>query len=329
MRAKTREGGPAPSVGRCEGRDVPPSGHPLSPACWQPLPARRQEDETARPGLTYGQDAWRRFRRNPTALLGLAILGAVFASALLGPLLSPHSYYDQDLSRTNLLPCAEYWFGTDGLGRDLFVRVMVGGQISLLVGVIATVGSGLIGVLYGGIAGYLGGRADNLMMRLVDIVWTIPLTLYAILLMVVLGTGLQNILITLGLVYWVGMARIVRGQVLALKEQEFVLAARVSGAGPGRILLRHLIPNAMGAIIVTATMMIPGAIFTESFLSFIGIGISAPLASWGSLCSDALGGLRSYPYQLFFPAGILCLTMLAFNFIGDGLRDALDPKLRR
>jgi oligopeptide transport system permease protein len=147
--------------------------------------------------------------------------------------------------------------------------------------------------------------------------------------MVVLGTGLQNNLITLGLVYWVGMARIVRGQVLALKEQEFVLAARVSGAGPGRILLRHLIPNAMGAIIVTATMMIPGAIFTESFLSFIGIGISAPLASWGSLCSDALGGLRSYPYQLFFPAWILCLTMLAFNFIGDGLRDALDPKLRR
>jgi oligopeptide transport system permease protein len=307
----------------------PEPSRSLPAECWQPLPKERRGVESARPSLTYGQDAWRRFRRNPTALLGLVILGIVFAAALLGPALSAHSYYDQDLDRTNLLPSAEYWFGTDGLGRDLFVRVMIGGQISLLVGVIATVGSGLIGVLYGGIAGYLGGRADNLMMRGVDIVWTIPLTLYAILLMVVLGTGLQNILITLGLVYWVGMARIVRGQVLALKEQEFILAARVSGAGPWRILLRHLIPNAMGAIIVTATMMIPGAIFTESFLSFIGIGISAPLASWGSLCSDALGGLRSYPNQIFFPAGALCLTMLAFNFIGDGLRDALDPKLRR
>jgi oligopeptide transport system permease protein len=167
------------------------------------------------------------------------------------------------------------------------------------------------------------------MMRIVDIVWTIPLMLYAILLMVWLGTGLHNILIAIALVYWVNMARIVRGQVMNLKEQEFVLAALVQGASTWRILTRHLVPNSMGPILVTATMMIPGAVFTESFLSFIGLGISAPLASWGSLCSDALGGLRSYPYQLFFPSVFICATMLGFNFVGDGLRDALDPKLRR
>ena len=170
---------------------------------------------------------------------------------------------------------------------------------------------------------------DNVLMRMVDIIWTIPLMLYAILLMVLLGTGLHNILIAIGLVYWVNMARIVRGQVMNLKEQEFVLAALVQGAGVWRILTRHLIPNAMGPILVTATMMIPGAVFTESFLSFIGLGISAPLASWGSLCSDSLGALRSYPYQLFFPAALICIAMLGFNFVGDGLRDALDPKLRR
>jgi oligopeptide transport system permease protein len=167
------------------------------------------------------------------------------------------------------------------------------------------------------------------MMRVVDIIWTIPLMLYAILLMVWLGTGLHNILIAITLVYWVNMARIVRGQVMNLKEQEFVLAALVQGASTWRILARHLIPNSMGPILVTATMMIPGAVFTESFLSFIGLGISAPLASWGSLCSDSLGALRPYPYQLFFPAIFICATMLGFNFVGDGMRDALDPRLRK
>jgi oligopeptide transport system permease protein len=297
---------------------------------WEALPPELQlSEKIVRPSMTYMQDAWRRFRKNPTAMFGLALVAVIVLLALIGPAVSRHSYWEQDLNRTNEFPSAEYVFGTDNLGRDLFVRVMTGGRISLLISFIATFISCAIGVVYGGFAGYAGGRADNVMMRIVDIIWTIPLMLYAILLMMWLGTGLHNILIAIALVYWVNMARIVRGQVMNLKEQEFVLAALVQGAGRWRILTRHLIPNSMGPILVTATMMIPGAVFTESFLSFIGLGISAPLASWGSLCSDSLGALRSYPYQLFFPAIFICATMLGFNFVGDGLRDALDPRLRR
>lgn len=302
----------------------------LDRSLWERLPAdERSSEKIVRPGLTYAQDAMRRFRKNPSSMFGLALVFIVFALALLGPALSSHSYREQNLERANESPSAEHLFGTDKLGRDLFVRVMMGGRISLLVAIIATTTSCVIGVLYGGFSGYIGGWTDNVMMRVIDIISTIPLMLYAILLMVLLGTGLHNILIAIGLVYWVSMARIVRGQIINLKEQEFVLAALVQGAGTWRILTRHLIPNAMGPILVTATMMIPGAVFTESFLSFIGLGISAPLASWGSLCSDALGALRSYPYQLFAPAALICTAMLGFNFVGDGLRDALDPKLRR
>lgn len=219
--------------------------------------------------------------------------------------------------------------GTDYLGRDMLARLVYGARISLLVALIATFAQFCIGVLYGGIAGYLGGRADNIMMRFVDIVSTVPLTLYVVLLMVVMGPGIKTIIIALGSVYWVDMARQVRGQILNIKQQEFVLAARTVGASAKRIMFRHLIPNAMSTIIVTLTMNIPSAIFTESFLSFIGLGISAPAASWGTLASDALGGLRSYPYQLLLPSLCICLTVLGFNFLGDGLRDALDPKLRK
>lgn len=223
----------------------------------------------------------------------------------------------------------EYKFGTDDLGRDLLIRVIYGARISLTIAVVSVILNFFIGVLYGGISGYAGGRIDNIMMRIVDILYTVPVMLYVILLMVVMGAGLKTIILALGISYWVGMARIVRGQVLSLKEQEFVLAAKTLGASTWRILLRHLIPNAMGPIIVSATMMIPTAIFMEAFLSFIGLGISAPMSSWGTLCNDALSGLRSYPYQLFFPAGAITFTMLAFNFLGDGLRDALDPRLRK
>lgn len=222
-----------------------------------------------------------------------------------------------------------YLFGSDGLGRDLLVRVVYGARISLLIALVATLVQFFIGVLYGSIAGYAGGRVDNIMMRIVDIIATIPLLLYVILLMVVLEPGLTTIMIALGTVYWVRMARIVRGEVLSLKEQEFVLAARTLGASTWRILGRHLVPNAMGPIIVSLAMMIPAAIFTEAFLSFIGLGVSAPAASWGTLANSAVKTLRSYPYQLFWPSLAISLTVLAFNFVGDGLRDALDPKLRK
>jgi oligopeptide transport system permease protein len=223
-----------------------------------------------------------------------------------------------------------YLFGTDSLGRDLLTRVMYGAQISLLVAFIATIANLFIGVVYGSISGYEGGRVDNIMMRIVDIINSVPLVLYVILLMVWFrGGGLWNIIIALSSVYWVSMARLVRGQMLSLKEQEFVLAARVMGVSKAKIIFRHLIPNAMGPIIVSIAMMIPSAVFTEAFLSFIGLGVSAPKASWGTLANNALSALTTYPYQLFFPALSIALTMLAFNFIGDGLRDALDPRLRK
>lgn len=283
----------------------------------------------ARPSTTYWRDAWRRLRRNQTAVTGLIVIALLFLFAAFGPLLSPYAYSDQSLLDTDLPPSAEHWFGTDGLGRDLFVRVGYGARISLAVGIAASLITLGFGVIYGGIAGLMGGRVDNLMMRIVDILYGIPSLLYIILLMVLLKPGLMNILIAIGLVYWLDMARIVRGQILSLREQEFVLAGRTMGARVGRILFRHLIPNAIGAIIVTATISIPKAIFTEAFLSFIGLGVQAPMASWGVLAADGLQSIRSYPWELFFPAAAISVAMLAFNFLGDGLRDALDPRMRR
>jgi oligopeptide transport system permease protein len=222
-----------------------------------------------------------------------------------------------------------YLLGTDHLGRDILTRLMYGARISLIVAFIAAAVNMVIGAIYGGIAGYLGGGVDSAMMRLVDIISTIPLTLYVILIKVTLSDGLSGIIIALSSVYWVNMARVVRGQVLSLRQQEFVLAARTIGSGTRVILMRHLIPNAMGPILVTMMMLIPSAIFMEAFMSFIGIGIAPPMASLGTMCNDATEMLRANPYQLFLPALMICLIMFAFNFIGDGLRDALDPKLKK
>ena len=239
-----------------------------------------------------------------------------------------------DGQEVDTIPVKTVWnktntLGTDGLGRDVWIRILYGARISLLVGLVASLVNLVIGVIYGGISAYEGGKLDNIMMRIVDIINSVPSLLVVILLMVVIKPGLQTIILTIGLIYWVGMARLVRGQVLSLKEQEFVLAAQTIGVSKFKIIMKHLIPNAMGPIIVALTMSIPSAIFTESFLSFIGLGVSAPMASWGTLANDALGGIRSYPYQLLAPSFAIALTMFAFNFLGDGLRDALDPRLRK
>lgn len=222
-----------------------------------------------------------------------------------------------------------YILGTDTLGRDILTRLMYGTRVSLMVAFIAVLVNIVIGIIYGGISGYIGGTVDGVMMRIVDIINTIPLTLYVILIMVLMGSGLKSIIVALGTVYWVNMARVVRGQVLTLKEQEFVMAAKTIGSSTTTILFQHLIPNAMGSILVTATMLIPSAIFMEAFLGYLGIGLQPPLASLGTMCNDATETLRSCPHQLFIPALVICLIMFAFNFVGDGLRDALDPKLKK
>ena len=222
-----------------------------------------------------------------------------------------------------------FLLGSDSLGRDLFIRVVYGARMSLTVGIFAALVNFIIGVFYGCFAGYKGGNVDTIMMRIVDVIDSVPVTLYVILIMVVIGSGMQSIILALGLTYWVRMARIVRGQVLSLKNSEFVLAAKTLGASTGRIFVKHLIPNMMGTIMVAIAMQIPNAIFTEAFLSFIGLGIPAPKASWGTLCNDALSSIYVYPYQLLIPAIAISVTILAFNLFSDGLRDAFDPKQRK
>lgn len=279
--------------------------------------------------LSYWKTVWIRFKHNPVAFLGLVILIFLIFFALFVPLLSAHTYFETNLVLKNQPPSREFWFGTDELGRDIFIRTAWGARISLFVGITAALIDLGFGVLWGGIAASLGGRVDQLMMRLADIFCTIPYMLVVIMLMVVMGCGLIPILIALTFTGWIGMARIVRGQILQLKEQEFVLAAKALGAKRRHILFKHLIPNAMGPIIVTLTLTIPTAIFAEAFLSFLGLGIQAPMASWGTMANDALPAMRFYPWRLFFPALFISVTMLAFNLLGDGLRDALDPKMRK
>jgi oligopeptide transport system permease protein len=276
----------------------------------------------------YWKESWQRLRSNRIAVAGLFVLAFLIFMALIGPFLTPYTYYETHLHLKNHPPSPEFWFGTDELGRDLFTRVWWGARISLLVGIVASFIDLVFGVLYGSLAASIGGKVEELMMRLADILYSIPYLLVVILLMVVIGSGISTIILALTITGWISMARIVRSQILQLKQLDFVKAAQGMGASRLRILRRHLIPNALGSIIVTVTLTIPTAIFAEAFLSFLGLGVQAPIASWGTMANDGLPALRYYPWRLFFPAGFISLTMLSFNLLGDGLRDAFDPRLR-
>ena len=260
------------------------------------------------------------------ALISAAFLLLFSLVIIIGPMVSPYTYDGIDLYSINEAPSAKHWFGTDSLGRDLFIRVLYGGRISLTVGVVSAFINLIIGSLYGGISGYLGGKVDQIMMRIVDILYSIPTLLYVLLITMVWGSSIGTVIIAIALSSWAGMARTVRAQVLSLKEQEFVLAERTLGASRGRVLIHHLLINAIGPIIVTTTLNVPSAIFTEAFLSFVGCGIAIPKASWGTLSNEALRTVMSYPYQMVFPVLAIALTMFSLNFIGDGFNDAFDPR---
>lgn len=316
--------------------------------------ASEQEKESfieMKESMSYWQDAWRRLKRNRVAMVSLYIIIGLIIFAFIGPLFSPYNYTDQMRGLENLAPSFQHPFGTDNLGRDIFVRTMIGARVSLIIGVVASLIVLVIGSIFGAVAGYMGGIADSIMMRFTDLIYSVPDILVVLLLTTVLKVPLQTafnesnigiikslgivgpslvaIFIAFGLLYWVGMARIIRGQVLMLKQQEFVTAARALGSSGAKIIQKHLLPNCIGQIIVTTCLQIPSAIFLESFLSFLGLGVSAPMTSLGSLASDALGGMYTYTYRLIIPSTILSIMILSLNLFGDGLRDALDPRLKK
>ncbi|SHH58091.1 oligopeptide transport system permease protein [Sporobacter termitidis DSM 10068] len=330
------------------------------------LPATDAEKQSLvqmRPGVSFWKDAMRRLSKNKVAMVSLAVIVIIMLFSFVVPSLYPYKYEQQVKGSENLYPLKysqqeqaridagekvfPHVLGTDDLGRDYAVRVMMGSRISLLVGLIASALILIIGSIYGAVAGFFGGWADMIMMRIVDIIYTVPDILMIILISFAIsepmknlanqpgfhwiqtvGVNLISIFLVFALLYWVGMARIVRSQVLTLKQNEFVTAARALGASSGRIIGRHLLTNCIGILIVTTTLQIPSAIFTESFLSFLGLGVAIPMPSLGSLASDALNGLTSYPYRLLAPALLISLIILSFNLFGDGLRDAFDPKLK-
>lgn len=286
-------------------------------------------EKISRPSLSFWKDVSIRFRKNKLAVFGIIIAILLVIMAIIGPYLTGFDYETTDLTNTNQPPSSTHWFGTDDLGRDIFTRTWYGARISLFIGLAAACIDLFIGVLWGSITGFRGGKTDEIMMRIADILWAVPYLLLVILLMVVLEPGLKTMIIAMSITGWINMARIVRGQVLQLKSQEYVLASRTLGASISRIMTKHLIPNTMGPILVTMTLTVPNAIFTEAFLSYLGLGVPAPLASWGTMASEGLPAILYFPWRLFFPATFICLTIFAFNVIGDGLRDALDPRLRK
>jgi len=287
--------------------------------------------EHAAVGRSLWQDAWRRLRRHHAAVAAATVLGVLLLLIVFGPLFSPWAYDEIDFAGD--WGAAPAWanghvFGTDTVGRDLFARTLVGGRISLMVGLVSTLVSLLIGVAYGAIAGYFGGRLDSVMMRIVDVLYALPFMFFVILLMVMFGRNIFLIFVAIGAVNWLDMARIVRGQTLSLRRREFIDAAIVSGTRPLDIIRRHIVPNLMGVVAVYATLTIPQVILVESFLSFLGLGVQEPMTSWGALVNDGAREMEATIWPLLFPASFLALTLLCFNFLGDGLRDALDPKDR-
>ena len=277
-------------------------------------------------GSSPWRDAWHRLQRNRLAVAGGVTLLLLAAACVFGPLLSRFGYAEQDLNNTFAAPGTTHWLGTDQLGRDLLVRALYGGRISLGVGLCATFVALTIGVVYGAVAGYLGGRTDAVMMRLVDIIYALPFTIFVILLMVFLGRNIILLFVAIGAVEWLTMARIVRSQIMSLKKMEFIEAARSLGYSHKRIIFRHLLPNALGPIIVYTTLTIPAVMLLEAFLSFLGLGVQPPMSSWGTLIKDGAEKMEEYWWLLVFPGALFSLTLFSLNFLGDGLRDALDVR---
>ena len=290
--------------------------------------AHQDADKISRPSLTYWSDAWRRFKQNKLAMISAVVLIVILGMAVFYPMFSQYTYDQLDMFAVNKGPSEAHWFGTDELGRDIFVRCWEGARISFLIAFVVALLNGTLGILLGGLAGYLGGWVDNLLMRFCELIASIPQMLWVVMLILVMKPGVFPIILAIGVTGWIGMARLFRGQVLALKETEYVMASRTMGAGSLWIILKHLLPNSMSQIIISMANVIPAAIFSEAFLSFIGLGVPLPLASWGVLASNGASKLLNYPYQLIFPSLLICITMLCFNLMGDGLRDALDPRLR-
>ncbi|WP_195263873.1 ABC transporter permease [Clostridium sp. 1001275B_160808_H3] len=286
-------------------------------------------DLVVRPNISYWQDAWRRLKKNPVAMGALFVLVAIVLMAIFAPIIRNMDYQTVVTEKKNLSPSSEFWWGTDAMGRDLFTRVWIGTRISISVALIATVIDIVVGCLYGGIAAYLGGIVDEIMMRIVEVLNSIPYLIITLLILVVLGNGYFQLMLALCLTAWTGTARMIRGQILQLRESEYVLAAEALGASPMRIILKHLLPNTIGLIILDVASTIPSVIVSETILSFLGLGLNIPVFSLGSLLSAGQQAMAFYPYQLLFPTIVLCLLILSFNVLGDGLRDALDPKLRQ
>lgn len=286
-------------------------------------------DAIVRPTITYWQDAWRRLKKNPIAMVSLVVLILLTIMVIIGPYIRGLDYTTINAADKNLNPNSKYWFGTDSLGRDMFSRIWYGGRVSIAVALCCTAIQVVLGSLYGGVMAYFGGWVDELMMRIIEVLSSIPHLLVTILIMMVLGNSMFSLLVALSITSWVGTARQMRGQIMQLREAEYVLAAQALGAAPGRIIIKHLIPNTIGILILNTAVSIPGYIFSEAGLSFLGMGLQPPSTSWGVLISAGQQQMDFYPYQLFFPALMLCVTVLAFNLLGDGLRDALDPRLRQ